>query len=58
MQIGVTISSAWQQLKNREINCEQALNLLVNEREIVNLNLLDSEVSSRFFREFPECPEN
>lgn len=53
MQSCLTITSAWQQLRNREINCEQALNLLVNDRGIVNLNLLDSEVSSRFFREFP-----
>lgn len=53
MQTCVTISSAWQQLRNREINCEEALNLLVNEQGVVNLNLLDSEVSSRFFREFP-----
>lgn len=53
MQTCLIILSAWQQLKNREINCEQALNLLVNEQGIVTLNLLDSEVSSRFFREFP-----
>lgn len=54
MQTCVTISSTWQQLRNREINCEQALHLLVNERGIVNLNLLDKDVSSRFFREFPD----
>jgi general secretion pathway protein E/type IV pilus assembly protein PilB len=53
MQTCVTISSAWAKLKNREINCEQALKLLVNEQGIVNLNWLDTEVSSRFFREFP-----
>jgi general secretion pathway protein E/type IV pilus assembly protein PilB len=53
MQTCVTISSAWQQLKNREITCEKALKLLVNEQGIVNLNWLDTEVSSRFFREFP-----
>jgi general secretion pathway protein E/type IV pilus assembly protein PilB len=53
MQTCVAIASAWAKLRNREINCEEALELLVNERGIVNLNLLDSEVSSRFFREFP-----
>ncbi|MDY7012290.1 MAG: GspE/PulE family protein [Cyanobacteriota bacterium] len=54
MQTCILVSSAWQQLKKQEIDCEQALNLLVNEQGIVNLNLLDSEVSSRFFREFPD----
>lgn len=46
--------SIWQQLKRREINCEQALALLVNQNGIVALNLLDAEVSYRFFREFPD----
>jgi len=53
MQTCLTISSAWAKLINREINCDEALKLLVNERGVVNLNLLDTEVSSRFFREFP-----
>ncbi|HEY9671530.1 MAG TPA: GspE/PulE family protein [Waterburya sp.] len=53
MQSVIPISSAWQQLIDREINCETALKLLVSERGIVDLNLLDSEVSCRFFREFP-----
>jgi len=53
MQAAVTLSSAWQQLINGEINCETAQKLLVCERGIVDLNLLDSEVSYRFFREFP-----
>lgn len=55
MQTCIPVSSAWQQLKEQEIDCEQALNLLVNEQGIVNLSLLDSEVSARFFREFPDC---
>src|SRR6478672_3827560 len=46
-----TVISPWQQLKNREIDCESALKLLVSERGVVNLNLLDSELNSRFFRE-------
>jgi len=43
--------SPWQQLRNREITFEQALSLLVDENGVVNLELLDPEVSSRFFRE-------
>lgn len=46
--------SVWQQLKHRELTCEQALKLLVNQDGIVSLNLLDTEVSFRFFREFPD----
>ncbi len=48
------VMSAWQRLRSREITCEQALHLLVNEQGIVNLYLLDREVSFRFLREFPE----
>lgn len=47
------ISSAWQRLKSREINCEEALKLLVDEQRVVNLDLLDPEVSFRFFRQLP-----
>jgi hypothetical protein len=53
MQAPIPITSVWQQLINREIDCELALKLLVNDRGILNLDLLDSEVSFRFFREFP-----
>lgn len=53
MQSIVNIS-AWAKLRNREINCEQALNLLVDKQGIVNLKLLDKEVSYRFLREFPD----
>ncbi len=49
----LTISSAWARLKNHEITCEQALNLLIDEQGVVNLDLLDSEVSLRFFRDVP-----
>jgi general secretion pathway protein E/type IV pilus assembly protein PilB len=48
-----TISSAWQKLKNREITCEEALKLLVDEQRVVNLDLLSEEVSARFFRTVP-----
>jgi hypothetical protein len=44
--------SVWQQLKQQQITCEQALGLLVNPQGIVNLRLLDPEVSTRFWRSF------
>jgi type II secretory ATPase GspE/PulE/Tfp pilus assembly ATPase PilB-like protein len=53
MQASPIVLSAWQRLKSREITCEQALRLLVNDQGIVNLYLLDREVSYRFLREFP-----
>ncbi|MBD2086548.1 GspE/PulE family protein [Trichocoleus sp. ST-U3] len=54
MQTSPPASSAWQRLKNREINCEEALKLLVDEQGTLHLALLDREVSYRFFREFPD----
>jgi hypothetical protein len=53
MQAAITISSAWQQLISRKITCDEALKLLVNEQGTVNFQLLDKDVRSRFFREFP-----
>jgi type II secretory ATPase GspE/PulE/Tfp pilus assembly ATPase PilB-like protein len=52
MTTSPSIPSAWQQLRNRSITCQQALELLVDNHGIVNLTLLDREVSHRFFREF------
>ncbi|MEQ9356579.1 GspE/PulE family protein [Coleofasciculus chthonoplastes] len=43
--------TAWQKLVNREISCEFALKLLVDNRGILNLDQLDTEVSTRFFRQ-------
>jgi len=54
MKSTVSTLSVWQQLKNREITCEQALKLLVDPDGVVTLNLLDPEVSYRFWREFPD----
>lgn len=54
MQISVPVLSAWQQLKNHEISCEEALNLLVDDEGILNRERLDPEVSYRFFRHFPD----
>jgi hypothetical protein len=50
MQTLLPLYSAWQQLRNGQITCEEALNILVDEEGIVNLDQLDPEVSSRFFR--------
>ncbi len=52
MQSTINILSSWQQLKNGEINCQQAISLLIDETGKLNLELLDSEVSFRFFRKF------
>ncbi|MGB0564422.1 MAG: GspE/PulE family protein [Spirulinaceae cyanobacterium] len=46
--------SAWRQLRNRQITCEYALQLLINDQGMINPTLLDKEVSDRFFREFPD----
>jgi type II secretory ATPase GspE/PulE/Tfp pilus assembly ATPase PilB-like protein len=47
-------TSAWQKLKAQEINCAQALQLLVDEQGIVNQALLDRDVSLRFLRHFSD----
>jgi type II secretory ATPase GspE/PulE/Tfp pilus assembly ATPase PilB-like protein len=52
--ISSLVPSAWQQLRNREISCEEALALLVDDQGIINREKLDSEVCSRFFRNFPD----
>lgn len=46
--------SVWQQLRQGEITCEQALTMLVDRHGHVNLSLLDPQVSFRFLREFPD----
>ena len=49
-----SVSSAWQKLRNREINCEEALSLLVDAEGTVHRERLDAEVNYRFFRHFPD----
>lgn len=46
--------SVWQRLRRQEFDCETALSLLVDPQGKVNLSLLDTEVSYRFLREFPD----
>jgi len=50
----LTEKSAWQLLKEREINCSEALKLLIDTEGNLNLSLLDPEVYTRFWREFPD----
>jgi type II secretory ATPase GspE/PulE/Tfp pilus assembly ATPase PilB-like protein len=54
MTNSTSLLSAWQQLRNRSITCEEALNVLIDQEGMLKLHLLDPEVSQRFFREFPD----
>lgn len=47
----LTNVSPWQQLKNREITIEKALELLIDENGIVKIDLLSSEVNQRFLQQ-------
>jgi general secretion pathway protein E len=49
MQTLPTIVSPWYWLKKGEVSCEEALSILIDEQGIVNLDVLDKEVSSGFF---------
>jgi len=46
----VTLTSPWQLMKSGKISCEEALAQLVLSDGTVNINLLDAEVSDRFFQ--------
>lgn len=39
-----TCLTAWARLKNQQLNCQEALKLLVDSSEIINQALLDKEV--------------
>jgi len=54
MQTLTPPTSVFKQLKNREIACEEALKLLVNHQGVINFDLLDVEVSDRFFRQIAD----
>ncbi len=45
--------SAWTKLRQQEIDCSEALRLLVDEQGNVNHAMLDREVSCRFWHNFP-----
>jgi type II secretory ATPase GspE/PulE/Tfp pilus assembly ATPase PilB-like protein len=55
MQTLSPVMSVWQRLISRQIDWEEALELLVDGDRQVNLDLLDTEVANRFFREFGTC---
>lgn len=57
LPVSTSTPSVWRRLRNRELTCEQALQLLVDANGSVNLHYLDSDVSYRFLREFPN-PSN
>ncbi|NET30609.1 MAG: type II/IV secretion system protein [Cyanothece sp. SIO1E1] len=52
MPIFHSTTSIWQRLRNREVCCDEALKILVDECGNANLALLDPEVSDRFFQTF------
>ncbi len=54
MQTLTPPTSVFKQLKNREITCEEALKLLVNHQGVIKFDLLDAEVSDRFFRQISD----
>ncbi|PSB02037.1 GspE/PulE family protein [Merismopedia glauca] len=47
------LTSAWSRLINQEIDCAEALEMLVDKQGNLIQNLLDREVTNRFFRHFP-----
>ncbi|AFY72991.1 type II secretory pathway, ATPase PulE/Tfp pilus assembly pathway, ATPase PilB [Synechococcus sp. PCC 7502] len=46
--------SIWKRLRNQEITCDEAIQLLVDKRGGVRIELLDEEVSYRFFHRFED----
>ncbi|HBB31319.1 MAG TPA: type II/IV secretion system protein [Cyanobacteria bacterium UBA8803] len=47
------MTNPWKELTCRQITLEEAKNLLVDERGLVNLDLLDPDVNRRFRNDFP-----
>ena len=47
-------SSVWKQLRNQEITLEEALQLLVDKRGGLRIELLDEDVNYRFFHHFDD----
>jgi type II secretory ATPase GspE/PulE/Tfp pilus assembly ATPase PilB-like protein len=54
MKNSMSSFSVWQQLRKGELTCQETLDLLVDDQGTVTLELLDREVSHRFFREFSD----
>lgn len=55
MQSSTKKYSVWQRLKSGKINCEQALDLLHNDKGRLESDRLDQEVERRFFQKFPDA---
>jgi type II secretory ATPase GspE/PulE/Tfp pilus assembly ATPase PilB-like protein len=54
MKSSASSFSVWQRLRKGELTCQETLDLLVDDQGSVMLELLDREVSNRFFREFSD----
>ena len=54
MALDTTFLTAWQQLRQGDITCQEALQRLTNQDNVLNSSLLDDEVSQRFFNLFPQ----
>jgi general secretion pathway protein E len=55
MQELPSVESIWKRLRSNEISsCEEALKLLIDERGMIQIDLLDPELNFRFFREFED----
>ncbi|MEL7504425.1 MAG: GspE/PulE family protein [Cyanobacteria bacterium J06554_6] len=52
VQIDANPLTAWQRLRNGQIDCLQALQLVRSDQGVLNLSLLDDEVCQRFFQLF------
>ena len=48
----ISANSVWKRLRNQEIDCEEALELLVDKRGGLRIDLLDEELNYRFFHHF------
>lgn len=55
MALEATFLTAWQQLRQGDVSCRDALQRLVSEDGVLDAALLDDEVSQRFFSLFPQA---
>lgn len=46
--------SAWKRLRSQEITCEEAIQMLVDKRGSLHIDLLDEDVNYRFFHHFED----
>lgn len=47
-------NSVWKRLRNQEINCDEAIRLLVDKRGSLKIELLDEDLNYRFFHHFDD----